>query len=293
MRPHLLAFLAAAVALGTGCATTLSTMDTARTVRPGHVQIHGAYGLHLPVGSMVKGAVATGEAVADSIESGQVAISPEQAQQLYEAGIATALTPPSTQWEMAVRTGLFENLDVGLRYSTNALRLDLKFRFLHLGVDDEGKSHHMSIGLGASRYLFNNPVFEVLDYLELSDFSRWDLEVPLLYSWEYRRYFVFYTGLKYIYSSLELDENLYEIQKHVTNMADIAPITDHVRSSMHLFGGTVGLGGGWKYVWVYTELTMGYTRLRPHLYSFVDGKTKQRNLDGFSIYPAIGIVVKI
>ena len=38
---------------------------------------------------------------------------------------------------------------------------------------------------------------------------------------------------------------------------------------------------------------MGYTYLRPSLYSFTDGRTKPRNLDGFSVYPAIGIVVKI
>lgn len=285
--------LAALLVLATGCATTMSTMDTARTVKPGHVQFHAAYGFHLPVGTIAKGVIAGGEAVAESIECGQAQISPQQAERLYEAGVAMALNPPSAQYEMAIRTGVFNDLDVGLRYSSNALRLDTKLRFLHKGVDDTGKSHHLSIGFGASKYLFNNAVFEALEYVKLDNFSRWDFEVPLLYSWEYRRFFVFYTGLKYTYSMFELDENLYEIQKHVANMADLPPITDRVRSGMHMFGGTIGLGGGYKWIWIYTELSMAYVHLRPSLYSFADGKTKERNLDGFSIYPAIGIVVKI
>ncbi|MBI5546743.1 MAG: hypothetical protein HY901_22905 [Deltaproteobacteria bacterium] len=278
---------------GSGCATTLSTFDTARPTPVKHVRLNVGYGLHLPVGSMVKGVVAAGEAVAESIEKERATLSEEQAEKLYEACVATALTPPSTQWEIMARTGLFRDMDVGLRYSTNALRLDLKYRFFHMGVDDEGKSHHLSIGLSGAYYLFSNPLFEILDYIQLADFSRWDLEVPLLYSWEYRRYFALYLGAKYMYTSFELDSNLHRIQQYVTRLAEMPPITDQISSSMHYFGGVLGLGGGYKWVFVYTELSMGYTRLRPRLYSFVDGATQERNMDGFAVYPAVGLVVKI
>jgi len=279
--------------LGTGCATTLSTLDTARTTPVGKVRCDVGRGIHLPIGSIVKGAVAAGAGVAQSIKSQKATISPEDAEKLYEAGLATALNLPSDNLEFMIRTGLMEDLDVGLRYSITALRLDLKLRFFHVGVDDVTKNHNLSIGLGVSKYLFNNPVFEALEYLKIDGFSRWDVEVPLLYSWEYKSYFAFYGGFKYIYTSFELDQNLYGIQKHVSNMANIAPITDSVRSDMHLFGGTIGLAGGAKNIWVYTELTAGYTYLRPTLYSFVDGKSRRRNLDGFSLYPAIGVVWRI
>ncbi len=281
------------LALGTGCATTLSTLDTARPTPVGKVRFDVGRGVHLPVGSIVKGAAAATSGAVQSIRAGKATISPEDAERLYEAGLATAINLPSDNLEFMVRTGLMEDVDVGLRYSVTALRLDLKYRFFHAGVDDLGKNHNLSIGVGVSKYLFNNPVFEALEYVKIDDFSRWDVEVPLLYSWEYKSYFAFYGGFKYIFTSFELDPNLYEIQKHVSNMANIAPLTDSVRSSMHLFGGTIGLAGGWKHVWIYTELTAGYTYLRPSLYSFVDGKSRQRNLDGFSVYPAIGVVWRI
>lgn len=283
----------AALLAGPGCAMTMTTMDTARTTPVKHVRGNVGPGLFVPVGSIANGVIAAGKAVAGSLKNGQATLTNEEAEQLYEAALATALTPPAYQWEFQLRTGLSENVDAGVRYTGNQLRLDVKYRFYHAGLDDEGKSTHMSIGLGVSKFLFSNVVFEVLDYAKLGDFSRWDFEVPLLYSWEYRRYFVFYGGPKYIYTRFSMDENLYEIQKHVTGKADMPPITDSVDSSMHLFGGTIGLGGGWKYVWVYTELNAGYTLLRPSIYSFVDGQVKRRKLDGFAIQPAIGIVWKI
>lgn len=288
-----LPLLAAALLLGPGCAMTMTTMDTARTTPVKEVRCNVGPGLFLPVGSMVKGVIATGKTVAEAIDKGEATISEKNAQDLYDAALAVALTQPSYQWEFMLRTGLMENADVGLRYTGNALRLDLKYRFFHAGDEETGKSNHLSIGVGASKYFFNNGVFKALDYVDLNDFSRWDIEVPLLYTWDYRRSFIFYGGAKYIYTSFSMDENLYEIQKHVQSAADLPPIIDTVRSTMHTFGGTIGLGGGWKRVWIFTELNMGYTRLRPTLYSFIDKQQKKRNLDGFAIQPAIGVVWRI
>jgi hypothetical protein len=284
-----LALLAAAL-FASGCATTLSTMDTPRTTPPGHVQMNVAYGLHLPAGPIGK-VFSTGEEVGKKLANHED-LAPADAESLYEAALAWAIMPPQAVWETSVRTGILDNWDVGLRYSSTALRLDTKLRFFKDG-DELTRIQQASIGLGASKYLFSNTVFDLLDYVQLDDFSRWDVEVPLLYSFEYRRSFVLYFGAKYVYSRFSLDENLYELQQAVAEYADADPITDRISSNMHFFGSVFGLGGGWKHVYLFTELSWGYTYCRPRVYSFLTNDLKERNLGGLTLYPAIGLVVRI
>ena len=39
-------------------------------------------------------------------------------------------------------------------------------------------SYDFAIGFAGSKYFFSNPVITVLEYVQLGDFSRWDVEVP-------------------------------------------------------------------------------------------------------------------
>jgi hypothetical protein len=276
--------------LSTGCATTYSTMDTARTTPRGHVQFNYARGIFLPLGPSTDLLSATGGMIKNALDDKEV-LTHEEAQHLYDFALGLALQPPAWVDEFQLRTGVAENLDVGLRYSVTQLRLDAKARFFHSEAGH--KSQHASIGLGASKYLFNNPLFEWLDYVKLSDFSRWDLEVPLLYSFEYRDSFMLYCGAKYVYTRFSIDQDLFEIQRRVSDLADQPAIVESIDANMHFFGSVFGLGGGYKHVFFFTELNYGYVYLRPEMYSFIDKQRKQRNLGGLTLHPAIGILVRI
>jgi hypothetical protein len=297
--------------LASGCATTLSTMDTARTTPPGHVRAEAAMGVFVPAGPIGR-LLDVGFDTADDLKAGKVtSLTAEQAEKVYEAAVATVVMPPAAVQEVALRTGIAENLDAGLRLSTTALRLDAKFRFLHVGEDrapedpkerarapvgwpsNPGISHHMSVGASVSKYFFSSFVFDVLDYVQLGDFSRWDFEFPLLYTVEVKDFLTFYGGLKYVLTRFSMDENLVNISKLVASLANAPPPTDQVNSKTHFVGGTAGLGVGYRYVFLYLELTGGYTSCKPRLYSFIDGQLRERDLGGVTLYPALGLVVRL
>src|SRR5690349_8750367 len=104
-----------------GCATTLSSHQTAIPVSPGHVEVSLATGFYAPVGATL-GAV--DEGIAQAVEIAQAAasgeqyeVTPEAQQRLITAGLALAVMPPSPSQEISIRTGLLDNWDAGLRYS--------------------------------------------------------------------------------------------------------------------------------------------------------------------------------
>lgn len=284
------AALFATLLLG-GCATTLSTMDTARTTPVKHVRANAAVGLYLPAGPLYD-LVTTGVDAAKAARSGEQILDAAQAEKVYVAAVAVALMPPAPVQEAMIRTGILDDLDLGLRLATTSLRLDAKYRFFHRG-DDLGVSHHASVGLGGSRYLFSSPVFQALDLVEISDFSRWDLEIPLLYSLEARDILALYVGAKYVLTSFSLDGNLYGMQNLLASTMILPALTDRIDSRMHFFGGVLGLGAGYRYVFLFAEIGAGYLHARPRFYGFVENRVKEHDVGGVTLYPSVGLVVRI
>src|SRR3712207_5859402 len=123
--------------LSTGCASTLSSMQTARPLAKGQVQFSGGYGLYLPVGQIVDvvdTAIDLGAEAKDAVEEDRPYELSEQAQQeLLTAGAALAVAPPGFNPELMVRVGVLDEVDVGLRYSGISLRGDAKIRLHHGG----------------------------------------------------------------------------------------------------------------------------------------------------------------
>jgi len=283
--------LFAATWLATGCATTLSTMDTARTTPVGHVRMDAATGLFIPTGPLVD-ILGAGDRALERLTGGNDPLPAEEAQKLYDAALSLSLMPPAALQEVMIRTGVMEDMDVGLRLATTSLRADVKYRFFHSGTDNEA-SKHASVGLGASRYMFGGVVFDVLEWIKIDDFSRWDFELPVLYSWEYKQFFTFHAGAKYVYTRFSLDPNFVELQNRLATTVSTPRVTDQVDSNMHFLGGLAGISAGYKYVFVMLELTAGYSWARPSVYSFIDGQTSERNLGGVTLYPSIGLVLKV
>ena len=263
-------------------------MDTARTTPRGHVQANVAQGVFLPVGAALTlitagkdaGVSATKRKPTDA-EMGAIA----------DAAIPLALTPPGALFEIALRSGIVEDLDVGLRYATTSVKLDVKYRFFHSG-DDAEASKHASIGFGASKYLFKNPIFDLLERVKIDDFSRFDLDFPVRYSWEFKEAFAFYAGAKYQLTRFTFSEKLFQLQEDAS--ANGAPsFVGEVKSTMHYFGGSVGIMAGYKYAFVALELNGGYFQSSPSYFSFQTGKIEEHKVGGVTLYPAIGLVFRI
>jgi hypothetical protein len=297
MRAHSAQLLFAfAASVAAGCGTTLSTLQTAEVTGVGQVQATGGLGVYVPLGpalTIVEQGVEQTRAIAEARARGETYTLSDQAREdLLTAALALAVMPPWIGWEVSARTGVWKDrMDVGLRYGVNAVRLDAKYRLLHRADGEEvapirRRSFDLAIGAGASRYLFSNPVMELLEYVDLGDFSRWDVEAPVLASLDVGGVFKLYGGARYVYSATTLDARLidYASQASAVSGADLG--LPHVVRT-HYVGGVAGLAAGYRWVHAMVELNGGYTFCTPVVFG------RPRRLGGPTVYPAVGIAVKL
>jgi hypothetical protein len=282
------------LSLATGCASNISTLQTAKPLARGQFQFSLGAGAFVPVGQIGQAidlGIDTGKELKNRVENGEsVAIDEELQQRMLTSGVALAVAPPGTVNELMIRAGLADDLDVGFRYSGISMRLDTKFRFLHVGdgadvPENKRQSFDMAIGLAGSRHSFKSPVLDLLKIVQIDDFKRYDVEVPLYISKDWGDILRLYAAPKYIYSRTSLDAkliNFAEQGKDVTGFD--ASLPTNVKSEF--VGSTLGLSVGYKYVHVFAELTGGYTYCRPNLFG------ARRNLGGATFYPAVGIAFR-
>jgi hypothetical protein len=283
-----------ALALATGCASPLSTMQTAKPLARGQFQVSLGAGLFVPVGPIATVAdvgISDSDKFLDLIERGErVELSEEDQRRLLGAGIALAVAPPGPVTEIMVRGGVAENFDMGLRYSGISLRLDAKYRFLHRGSGENGpesrrRSFDMALGVGVARHNFKSKVLDLLEVVDIKDFSRYDVEVPLYISSEVGEIFKLYAAPKYIFSRTSLDEKLVDYSQDGKDVVGF-DVSLPARVNSHFVGSSFGVALGYKYVHLYAELTGGYTFCKPPVFG------EKRNLGGPTFYPAVGIAFR-
>ena len=280
--------------LAPGCASSLTTLQTARPLTRGQVQASGAMGGFIPVGSLGRlfgQGLAQGRAIGAAIGTGQpYHLSRADAESLLETGLALAVAPPGTAQELMVRAGVLpaSTLDLGLRLSSTSLRLDGKLRLAHGGDavrPHQGTSYDVALGLGLSRHLFRNPTAQALALVRLDDFSRWDLEVPLYLSVDWGDVFKLYAAPKYIYSRTSFGARLEAGAREGQEVTGF-DLSVPARVSSHFYGASLGFALGFRWVHVYAELTAGYVACRPVILG------APRDLGGAALYPALGLAFK-
>ena len=284
-----------ALLTATGCASTLSTQQTARPLARGQVRVSGALGAYLPVGQLagaLSQGLSEGRAIRDAVSSGQpYNLARADAERLLGTGLALAVAPPGPSNELMLRAGLLagHDLDAGVRLSSTSLRLDVKARLAHGGDPDDAplpdhqrKSYDLALGVGVSRHLFKGRVFDVLELVRVDDFSRWDVEVPLYLSADFGDIFKLYAAPKYIYGRTSLDARLVDYSRAGQDVTGF-DVGLPARVNNHFLGTSVGFAVGYRYVHLYAELTGGYNYCRPVLFG------QERNLGGVTLYPAVGL----
>lgn len=279
---------------GAGCATTLSSFQTGKPLPRGRVQVHTGVGLYAPVGQVIN-AIGLGldekNKIEEAIKNGEpYEIDEASAINLISAGISLAAFPPAASYEFSLRTGILESdMDLGFRYSVNAIRLDTKYRFFHRDggiIEDPNQrtSFDIALGLAVGKYLFSGPVFEALKFVKLDEFSRTDLEIPLYVSYEFGQVLKLYAVPKYVFARTTFDGNLVAASQEISFRSGL-DVQLPSRVDAHFFGATTGIAIGYKYVHLMLELTSGYTSATPVLYG------EKRQLGGVTLYPAIGLAI--
>lgn len=278
MRP---AILAAVAVMTAGCGTTLSTLQPAEPMRPGHVQAQGAFDVNVPA-SRVIDAVDTAATLTDryASDSNYRPTDAEQKQALASA-VGLGLSSPGVNPDLMLRVGIFRNFDAGIRWSALNAHIDGKYRFLQTkeaNSDDpnDDPGFQGSVSLGLSKTLYSGFVFDALEFLQIDDYSRWNLELPVIFGSRMGDFGHVWFGPKYVYSHYSVDASLKNV--------GIVPETS---GSIHHLGAFGGAGLGYKYVFVFLELTIMNMFAKPEIFG------QKTDLGGIVVVPSLGLMLRI
>ncbi len=267
------------IALLTGCASSMSTLQTARTTPKG--ELDAQLGMGANISSSLIGSIATlGESSADRArrqieENDTENISDEDTKNLIGAAVSFGLFGPSPVTEIGFRYGILDNWDVGAKYTSAGPRLETKIQLM----SQTKNGFDLSVGISGQRQKYEPPVPSFLeDVLQLEDIVRIDVGLQVLAGKHFGDYAFVYGGPKFVYTNLEL--NL------VQQINEASPDSVTVDDGFLMGGAVVGGGLGWKYVFFMLELNALY-------YSYdAEILGTSVTISGIDFYPTLGMHVQ-
>ena len=262
--------LAVALALaGAACSTALSTMQPADTLPQGGWHVGAGMNVDIPASRIID-AIDTAKDLGDRYaDDPNYVPTEEEKQQGYDAAIGLALNQPGVTTDLMLRYGIADRFDAGLRWTTTGIHLDGKFQFL--AQDIHGWDGAISVGVG--RHAFEGLLFDILEYLQVDDFSRYDVAVPLIFGKRLQEWGRFWGGLKYDIAFVSIDAKLQNVDE-----------TLQVDDKVHYFGGFAGFGLGYRWVHLFAELTVMNMWASPVILG------RERDIGGIIVVPSGGIM---
>lgn len=258
------------------CASAISTTQSAETLAPGHVLVSAGNNVSIPASRIVDTLDAAGDLEKKLRADPNYKFTDQERASYEDAVLGLALNQPGVAADFMARYGIAKHLDVGLRYSSTGVHLDAKYQFL-----DRGPSGwHGAVSLGVRRHLFSGLLFDVLEKVDIKDFSRTDLELPLLFGRSFRQKFSgslalsgrAWFGPKLILSKVSVDAKLAAIDETLT-----------LDDRMYYLGGVAGGAFGISPFELFAELTVMNLVAKPTI------ANRQRDLGGIMIMPTVGI----
>jgi len=279
----------------TGCASNLAQMQTARALEPGQLRMSGGVGWYVPAGQLAAvagdGIEVAKQEIKAELENTEYDIPQAEKRKIAINSVALAAMSPYPNVHVDARLGVLPRFDVGLRYSIDAVRADVKFNFFHDGVNDpeDGlprKSKDIAIGLAVSKQLFAPAVGDMMGMIRLDNFNRWDVEVPLYVSIDVSRYFGVYGGGRYRYTTMTFNQNVSTVTDCGCGDAPVhSTVTTASRMQAHFYGATVGMRvGSARFSWM-LEITMGHTQAKTNLLG------QDVMIGGLTFYPSTGMAL--
>lgn len=274
-----LALIAWATA-GVGCSTAISTMQSAETLPRRKWHLGVGTEVAVPVSRIVDALQAAYD-VEEKVRTQGSNYTPtdEDRRQYTDAMIGLALSAPGTGVDIMVRYGVGAMLDVGARYTTTGLHADVKWQFLGSNVADgaalEAAGWNGALSVGYAYHSFDGLIFDVLELVQIDDFSRHDVEVPLIFGRRFGRYGRTWFGPKFIAAKVHVDAQLKELDTSLDTDAWI-----------YYVGGFAGIAGGYKGFEAFVELTVMDLRAKPTILG------EKRDLGGLVFMPSAGVTAR-
>jgi len=262
----------------TSCAPSLSTFQTARVPPKGHYAVAAGFEGSIPVGTLLD-AIDTGKDLGGKIQRGQTLTS-EEKWRVFDAGMQLLLSPPSVGYHLMVAYVPLDKLEVSLRYAGSALRLGTRYQLL----GRETGPFDMSAGIGISRFTYALPLSDYIPVLKMDDFTRWQIDVPLLIGMQ-NRFFRFWAGPRFV-------ATFFDTRLTLELPSGESPVLAAMSGNAYYVGGQSGIGLGYRWIFLAFELTvtemMGHAQVSAPL--ITDMPSRTLDLSGLVIYPSIGLM---
>ncbi len=265
-------------------------MQPAEPMRPGHVQLQAGMTGNVPASRIVDAVDTVATLTERYVSDSSYKPTEDEQRRALAAGVGLGLSAPGVNPDIMLRMGVVRHLDVGLRWSGLAAHADAKYRFLatNMPSPEQEKAEQSNVGdgpdpgfqgsvsLGISKALYGGFVFDALDFLQVGDYSRWNVEVPVIFGTRLGPVGHVWFGPKYIFSTYSLDASLKNI--------GVVPESSGV---IHHLGGFAGIGVGYKVVFLFAELTIAKMFAEPEILG------RPTDLGGIVVSPAGGLMLRL
>lgn len=266
-----------------GCATSMTSMTDARAYDVGEVQAVVAYQASVHgniVGGLTNAATSAEEEFnRDSDEP----ISEESFRNWLDTAIIFALFRPGTGPELMIRTGVtddvLEGIDVGFKTDLNILKFDGKLQFWQ----SEDEAHAASVSLGYAHHL--NVGNKILSYLTLTDFSRSDLDLKMMYGFRLSEFVKVNVAPHLIISRIKPESKIPDwlLERLPDEVKQLDPGQFFETEWMQYYGANFNIMLGYKYAFVALDAGMFYLNFNPTVVN------EERNYGGGALSIAAGI----
>jgi hypothetical protein len=264
--------------LAVGCAPSLSTFQPAHVAPKGHIAAEAGLEGGLPVGAF-SNLVDAGKLLASRGANGE-ALSSDDKWKIFDAGVNLALTMPSIGPHVAVAYTPLDRFEVAVRYAGSAWRGGVRYQLL----DHTTGPFDFTVGFGVSRFAYEFPISDQIPVLKLDDFSRWQVDVPILVGTS-RDWFRVWAGPKILLTTFETQLTL-----SLPNDTTLA----RFEGKAGAFGGQAGFAIGYRRLFFAVELTLAEAFGTAHLTApLLNPSTHDTSVSSFTIFPAFGLMGEI
>lgn len=274
-----MAWLAAACL--SACAPALSSFTPAEVADPGHVQAELGIDVSVPTNAL-SGLVDAGEALSSG--ASRQPLTDAELERLLVAAWAYALNPPTILPHAGLAVGVADGWEVGGRLVPGGWRVAGRHQVLR--AHDHGVD--LSTGLGLGHTSYDLDTYDVLNLVDFDDFSRWQLDVPLLVGTE-GSWYRWWGGPRILLSSYRVGARV-ELPAVGSDFDGQEVSADFKGTSAHL-GGQLGGALGYRHLFLAMELTVVRFGARatlssnaPNVGSFTAGAA------GMVVYPGVALM---
>jgi hypothetical protein len=262
-----------------GCAPSLSTFQPAHVAPKGHLSAEAGLEGGIPVGAF-SALIDAGKTLANRGAMGQT-LTDDEKWQIFDAGVNLLLDTPSIGPHVGATYTPLDRLEVGLRYAGSAFRVGGRYQLL----DRASGPFDLTVGLGVSRFSYAFPISDQIPVLQLDDFSRWQLDVPILVGTS-RDWFRVWAGPKLLFTTFS------------TQLTLTLPPADKTLASFDgtasFLGGQAGFAIGYRRLFVAFELTLAEALGTAHLTAVgLAPPTHDTHVSSFTIFPSVGLMAEI